>query len=73
VPVKWARRQSGRRPGSERQIPADKGQLDVAVNDAGMLMTGVTEAFSVEQVARNERGWERSCEQGGWCTPLMGD
>jgi len=34
------------------QILAEHGRLDVVVNNAGMLMTGVTEAFSVEQVAR---------------------
>jgi len=44
-------------------ILAEHGQLDVVVNNAGMLMTGVTEAFSVEQVARiidtNALSWLR--------------
>lgn len=45
------------------QIVAEHGRLDVVVNNAGMLMTGVTEAFSVEQVARiidtNALSWLR--------------
>lgn len=45
------------------QILAEHGRLDVVVNNAGMLMTGVTEAFSVEQVARildtNALSWLR--------------
>ena len=44
-------------------ILAEHGRLDVVVNNAGMLMTGVTEAFSVEQVARiidtNALSWLR--------------
>lgn len=44
-------------------ILAERGRLDVVVNNAGMLMTGVTEAFSVEQVARiintNALSWLR--------------
>ncbi|WP_341521887.1 SDR family oxidoreductase [Pseudomonas sp. G.S.17] len=32
-------------------ILARHGRLDVVINNAGMLMTGMTEAFSVEQVA----------------------
>lgn len=44
-------------------IEAEHGRLDVVVNNAGMLMTGVTEAFSVEQVARiidtNALSWLR--------------
>lgn len=34
------------------QILAEQGRLDCVVNNAGMLMTGLTEAFSAEQVAR---------------------
>lgn len=45
------------------QILAKYARLDVVVNNAGMLMTGVTEAFSVEQVARiidtNALSWLR--------------
>jgi NAD(P)-dependent dehydrogenase (short-subunit alcohol dehydrogenase family) len=45
------------------QILAEQGHLDVVVNNAGMLMTGVTEAFSIEQVARiidtNALSWLR--------------
>ena len=45
------------------QILAECARLDVVVNNAGMLMTGVTEAFSVEQVARiidtNALSWLR--------------
>lgn len=45
------------------QILAEHSRLDVVVNNAGMLMTGVTEAFSVEQVARivdvNALSWLR--------------
>lgn len=45
------------------QIVAEHGRLDVVVNNAGMLMTGVTEAFSIEQVARiidtNALSWLR--------------
>lgn len=44
-------------------ILAKQGRLDVVVNNAGMLMTGITEAFSVEQVARiidtNALSWLR--------------
>ncbi|WP_431257504.1 SDR family NAD(P)-dependent oxidoreductase [Roseateles chitinivorans] len=44
-------------------ILAEHGRLDVVVNNAGMLMTGVTEAFSIEQVARiidtNALSWLR--------------
>lgn len=44
-------------------ILAEHGRLDVVVNNAGMLMTGFTEAFSVEQVARiidtNALSWLR--------------
>jgi NAD(P)-dependent dehydrogenase (short-subunit alcohol dehydrogenase family) len=44
-------------------IVARHGQLDVVVNNAGMLMQGLTEAFSVEQVARiidtNALSWLR--------------
>lgn len=46
-----------------RLIVAEQGRLDVVVNNAGMLMTGITEAFSVEQVARiidtNALSWLR--------------
>lgn len=45
------------------QIIAQQASLDVVVNNAGMLMQGVTEAFSVEQVARiidtNALSWLR--------------
>ena len=45
------------------QILAEHGHLDVVVNNAGMLMTGVTEAFSIDQVARiidtNALSWLR--------------
>lgn len=45
------------------QILARHGRLDVVVNNAGMLMAGLTEAFSVEQVARiidtNALSWLR--------------
>ncbi|UYO95103.1 SDR family oxidoreductase [Pollutimonas sp. M17] len=45
------------------QILAKQGRLDVVVNNAGMLMTGITEAFSVEQAARiidtNALSWLR--------------
>jgi NAD(P)-dependent dehydrogenase (short-subunit alcohol dehydrogenase family) len=45
------------------QILAKYGRLDVVVNNAGMLMSGVTEAFSIEQVARiidtNALSWLR--------------
>ncbi|MBN3723908.1 SDR family NAD(P)-dependent oxidoreductase [Burkholderia sp. Ac-20379] len=45
------------------RILAAHGRLDVVVNNAGMLMTGLTEAFSVEQVARivdtNALSWLR--------------
>jgi len=45
------------------QILAKQGRLDVVVNNAGMLMTGITEAFSVEQVAHiidiNALSWLR--------------
>ncbi|WP_439575039.1 SDR family oxidoreductase [Phreatobacter sp.] len=45
------------------QIMADQGRLDVVVNNAGMLMTGVTEAFDPEQVQRifdtNATSWLR--------------
>jgi NAD(P)-dependent dehydrogenase (short-subunit alcohol dehydrogenase family) len=34
------------------QVVAKQGRLDVVVNNAGMLMQGLTEAFSVDQVAR---------------------
>lgn len=34
------------------QILAERRRLDVVVNNAGMLMQGLTEAFSIEQVAR---------------------
>lgn len=44
-------------------ILARHARLDVVVNNAGMLMTGLTEAFSVEQVARiidtNALSWLR--------------
>ncbi|QIB66098.1 SDR family NAD(P)-dependent oxidoreductase [Kineobactrum salinum] len=33
------------------QVLAEQGRLDVVVNNAGMLMVGLTEAFSVEQVS----------------------
>lgn len=46
-----------------KQILAKQGRLDVVVNNAGMLMTGITEAFSVEQVAHiidiNALSWLR--------------
>lgn len=45
------------------QILAEQARLDVVVNNAGMLMMGLTEAFSVEQVARiidtNALSWLR--------------
>ncbi|MGC6857155.1 SDR family NAD(P)-dependent oxidoreductase [Pseudomonas aeruginosa] len=45
------------------QILAEQGSIDVVVNNAGMLMLGLTEAFSVEQVARiidtNALSWLR--------------
>lgn len=45
------------------QILARHGRLDVVVNNAGMLMTGITEAFSVDQFARifdtNALSWLR--------------
>lgn len=45
------------------QILAQEGRLDVVINNAGMLMVGITEAFSVEQVARiidtNALSWLR--------------
>lgn len=45
------------------QILAGQGRLDVVVNNAGMLMMGLTEAFSVEQVTRiidtNALSWLR--------------
>ncbi|SFT58677.1 NADP-dependent 3-hydroxy acid dehydrogenase YdfG [Kosakonia arachidis] len=45
------------------QILARHGRVDVVVNNAGMLMTGITEAFSIEQVARiidtNALSWLR--------------
>lgn len=45
------------------RILATQGRLDVVVNNAGMLMTGIAEAFSVEQVARiidtNALSWLR--------------
>lgn len=44
-------------------ILARHGRLDVVINNAGMLMTGLTEAFSVEQVAHiidtNALSWLR--------------
>lgn len=44
-------------------ILARHGRLDVVVNNAGMLMAGITEAFSAEQVARiidtNALSWLR--------------
>ncbi|AHL34707.1 Short chain oxidoreductase [Pseudomonas brassicacearum] len=44
-------------------ILARHGRLDVVINNAGMLMTGLTEGFSVEQVARiidtNALSWLR--------------
>lgn len=44
-------------------IVSERGRVDVVVNNAGMLMTGVTEAFSVDQVARiidtNALSWLR--------------
>lgn len=44
-------------------ILAERGRLDGVVNNAGMLMTGLTEAFSIEQVARiidtNALSWLR--------------
>ncbi|MFA9218694.1 MAG: SDR family oxidoreductase [Sphingomonadaceae bacterium] len=45
------------------QILAKHGRIDVVVNNAGMLMTGITEAFSIDQVARiidtNALSWLR--------------
>src|SRR5690606_11155833 len=45
------------------RILATQGRLDVVVNNAGMLMTGIAEAFSVEQVTRiidtNALSWLR--------------
>lgn len=45
------------------QILAREGHLDAVVNNAGMLMQGITEAFSVEQVAHimdtNALSWLR--------------
>ncbi|MGQ9366921.1 SDR family NAD(P)-dependent oxidoreductase [Azospirillum sp. ST 5-10] len=45
------------------QILAEQSRLDVVVNNAGMLMTGVTEAFDPEQVQRifdtNATSWLR--------------
>lgn len=45
------------------QILGRHGRLDVVVNNAGMLMTGITEAFADEQVARiidtNALSWLR--------------
>jgi len=45
------------------QVVAKQGRLDVVVNNAGMLMQGLTEAFSVDQVARiidtNALSWLR--------------
>ena len=45
------------------QILAEQGRLDVVVNNAGMLMVGLTEAFSVEQVSHiidtNALSWLR--------------
>lgn len=44
-------------------ILAEQGHIDVVVNNAGMLMTGLTEAFSIEQVANiidtNALSWLR--------------
>jgi len=33
------------------QVLAERGRIDVAVNNAGMLMMGIAEAFTPEQVA----------------------
>jgi len=45
------------------QILAKFGRIDVVVNNAGMLMTGITEAYSIDQVARiidtNALSWLR--------------
>lgn len=45
------------------QVLAERGRIDVVVNNAGMLMMGVTEAFSVAQVAQiietNTLSWLR--------------
>lgn len=45
------------------QILAKHGRINVVVNNAGMLMTGITEAFSIDQVARiidtNALSWLR--------------
>jgi NAD(P)-dependent dehydrogenase (short-subunit alcohol dehydrogenase family) len=45
------------------QILAEQGRLDVAVNNAGMLMTGITEAFDPEQLQHifdtNATSWLR--------------
>lgn len=45
------------------QVIAEQGRLDVVVNNAGMLMVGLTEAFSIEQVSRifdtNALSWLR--------------
>lgn len=45
------------------QILAEQGHLDVVVNNAGMLMVGLTEAFSVEQISHiidtNALSWLR--------------
>lgn len=45
------------------EILGEQGHLDVVVNNAGMLMTGITEAFSIEQVAHiidtNALSWLR--------------
>lgn len=45
------------------QVLAEQGRLDVVVNNAGMLMVGLTEAFSVEQVSHiidtNALSWLR--------------
>lgn len=45
------------------QVLAERGRIDAVVNNAGMLMMGVTEAFSADQVARivdtNALSWLR--------------
>lgn len=45
------------------QVIAEQGRIDVVVNNAGMLMTGITEAFSPEQLQQifdtNATSWLR--------------
>ena len=45
------------------QVLAEQGRVDVVVNNAGMLMTGITEAFAPEQLAQifdtNATSWLR--------------